>query len=56
MKEGAEASRFRVEARGGTEPIADNKEAAGRALNQRLEIGVFAGEAHREAMLKRFGR
>jgi outer membrane protein OmpA-like peptidoglycan-associated protein len=52
---GVASSRIRVEARGSTEPVASNEEPAGRAQNRRLEIGVYAGEAHREAMQAQYG-
>jgi outer membrane protein OmpA-like peptidoglycan-associated protein len=55
IAEGVDAARLRIEGRGGTEPIASNEEAPGRALNQRLEMAIFAGEAHREAMQAKFG-
>ena len=52
---GVASPRIRVEARGSAEPVASNREPAGRAQNRRLEIGVYAGEAHREAMQARYG-
>lgn len=52
---GVASGRIRIEGRGSTEPVANNREAPGRERNRRIEIGVFAGEAHREAMQARYG-
>ena len=50
-------SRDRVEAlgRGETEPVADNVNDAGRAQNRRVEVAIFASEAYREEMKRRYG-
>jgi OmpA-OmpF porin, OOP family len=45
VSKGIEANRIHTEGKGKTQPIADNKTAAGRATNRRVEIEVVGSRA-----------
>lgn len=48
MRQGIRPSRIRTLGKGETEPIASNATEAGRQLNRRVEIAIFASEAFRK--------
>ncbi|HEV2149415.1 MAG TPA: OmpA family protein [Longimicrobiaceae bacterium] len=52
ISQGVSPSRIRTAGRGETEPIASNATAAGQAQNRRVEVAIFASEAHREQILR----
>jgi outer membrane protein OmpA-like peptidoglycan-associated protein len=47
--QGVTASRLRTAGRGETEPIGTNETEAGRQLNRRVEIAIFANASARTA-------
>ncbi|HSJ07195.1 MAG TPA: OmpA family protein [Longimicrobiales bacterium] len=55
VSQGVQANRVRTMGMGLTEPVAGNETEAGRALNRRVEVAVFASEAHRQELLRRHG-
>jgi outer membrane protein OmpA-like peptidoglycan-associated protein len=52
---GLDASRVRAVGMGETEPIAENETDAGRQLNRRVEVAIFASEEMQSEMLRRHG-
>jgi outer membrane protein OmpA-like peptidoglycan-associated protein len=52
---GVAGHRISTEGRGLHEPIASNATAEGRALNRRVEVAIFASEAHRQELLRQHG-
>lgn len=55
ISQGVPAERIRTMGRGLTEPVATNDTDAGRALNRRVEVAIFASEAYRQELLRRHG-
>lgn len=55
VSQGIAGARVRTEGRGETEPVASNDTATGQAQNRRVEVAIFASEAHRQEMLRRHG-
>lgn len=53
IQQGMSSTRIQREGRGESEPIATNETAAGRMLNRRVEVAVFASEEYRESVQKR---
>jgi outer membrane protein OmpA-like peptidoglycan-associated protein len=49
---GVPRPRIQTAGRGLTEPIASNETEAGRQLNRRVEVAIFASEAYRERLLR----
>jgi len=49
---GVSTSRIRTSGRGEVEPIASNETDAGRALNRRVEVAIFASDEYRERLLR----
>lgn len=49
---GVDGSRIRTAGRGEAEPVASNETDAGRALNRRVEVAIFASEEYRERLLR----
>jgi outer membrane protein OmpA-like peptidoglycan-associated protein len=56
VSQGVQGQRIRTTGMGLTEPVASNETESGRALNRRVEVAVFASEAHRQELLRRHGR
>ncbi|CAN5716409.1 OmpA family protein [soil metagenome] len=56
VTQGVPSNRIRTEGMGLREPIASNETEAGRAQNRRVEVAIFASEAHRQELLRRHGR
>lgn len=52
ISQGVPAARIRVEGRGELEPVATNETEAGRQLNRRVEIAIFASEEYRQEILR----
>jgi hypothetical protein len=52
VSQGVPANRIRTMGMGLTEPVASNETEAGRALNRRVEVAIFASEAHRQELLR----
>lgn len=52
VTQGVDPSRIRTAGRGEAEPIASNETDAGRALNRRVEVAIFASEEYREQLLR----
>lgn len=50
--QGVSTSRIRTSGRGEVEPIASNETDAGRALNRRVEVAIFASDEYRERLLR----
>jgi outer membrane protein OmpA-like peptidoglycan-associated protein len=55
VSQGVQANRIRTMGMGLTEPVTSNETEAGRAQNRRVEVAVFASEAHRQELLRRHG-
>jgi outer membrane protein OmpA-like peptidoglycan-associated protein len=55
VSQGVAGHRIRTEGRGELEPVASNATAAGQAQNRRVEVAIFASEAHRQEILRRHG-
>jgi outer membrane protein OmpA-like peptidoglycan-associated protein len=55
VSQGVQGHRVRTAGRGLTEPVASNTDEMGRAQNRRVEVAVFASEAHRQELLRRHG-
>jgi outer membrane protein OmpA-like peptidoglycan-associated protein len=55
VSQGVRSDRIRTEGRGELEPVASNQTAAGQAQNRRVEVAIFASEAHRQEILRRHG-
>lgn len=53
MAQGVNRDRIRITGRGELEPVATNSTEAGRQLNRRVEIAIFAEEEYREALEER---
>ena len=49
---GVPRDRIRTSGRGEMEPISDNESEAGRQLNRRVEVAIFASEEYRERLLR----
>ncbi|NLG61228.1 MAG: OmpA family protein [Candidatus Cloacimonetes bacterium] len=49
---GVDPSRIRTTGRGEAEPVASNESEAGRALNRRVEVAIFASEEYRQQLLR----
>jgi outer membrane protein OmpA-like peptidoglycan-associated protein len=52
MGRGIPGERIRIEGRGELEPVSDNSTEAGRQLNRRVEIAIFADEEYRQQVLR----
>lgn len=52
IAQGVDPSRIRTAGRGEAEPVASNETDAGRALNRRVEVAIFASEEYREQLLR----
>jgi len=50
--QGVTTSRIRTSGRGEVEPVASNETDAGRALNRRVEVAIFASDEYRERLLR----
>jgi outer membrane protein OmpA-like peptidoglycan-associated protein len=55
ISQGIRTDRIRTTGMGMHEPVADNSTEAGRAQNRRVEVAIFASEAHRQELLRRHG-
>jgi outer membrane protein OmpA-like peptidoglycan-associated protein len=55
VSQGVPANRIRTQGMGLREPIASNETEAGRALNRRVEVAIFASEEYRQELLRRHG-
>ena len=55
VTQGVASARIRTEGMGEMEPVASNDTDAGRALNRRVEVAIFANEATRQEMIRRHG-
>jgi outer membrane protein OmpA-like peptidoglycan-associated protein len=55
VSQGVASHRIRTEGRGLHEPIVSNATAEGRAQNRRVEVAIFASEAHRQELLRQHG-
>jgi outer membrane protein OmpA-like peptidoglycan-associated protein len=55
ISQGIRTDRIRTTGMGMNEPVADNSTEAGRAQNRRVEVAIFASEAHRQELLRRHG-
>lgn len=55
VTQGIPTDRIRTQALGESEPIAANDTEAGKALNRRVEVAIFASEEYRREMLRRHG-
>jgi outer membrane protein OmpA-like peptidoglycan-associated protein len=55
VSQGVQANRIRTQGMGLREPVASNETEAGRAQNRRVEVAIFASEAHRQELLRRHG-
>jgi outer membrane protein OmpA-like peptidoglycan-associated protein len=55
VSQGVQGQRIRTAGMGLTEPVASNETEAGRAQNRRVEVAIFASEAHRQELLRRHG-
>jgi outer membrane protein OmpA-like peptidoglycan-associated protein len=55
VAQGVQSNRIRTMGMGLTEPVASNETEAGRAQNRRVEVAIFASEAHRQELLRRHG-
>lgn len=49
---GIPRDRIRTSGRGELEPISENESEAGRQLNRRVEVAIFASEEYRERLLR----
>lgn len=49
---GVPRDRIRTSGRGELEPISENETEAGRQLNRRVEVAIFASEEYRERLLR----
>ncbi len=52
VSQGVDGTRIRTSGRGEAEPVASNETDAGRALNRRVEVAIFASEEYREQLLR----
>jgi outer membrane protein OmpA-like peptidoglycan-associated protein len=55
VSQGVQANRVRTMGMGLNEPVANNQTEAGRSQNRRVEVAIFASEAHRQELLRRHG-
>src|SRR5688572_32856508 len=55
VSQGIPADRIRTQALGESEPVSDNSSEAGKALNRRVEVAIFASEKYRCELLRRQG-
>jgi outer membrane protein OmpA-like peptidoglycan-associated protein len=55
VSQGIAGNRIRTMGMGLNEPVASNETDAGRAQNRRVEVAIFASEAHRQELLRRHG-
>jgi outer membrane protein OmpA-like peptidoglycan-associated protein len=55
ISQGVPANRIRTEGMGLREPVASNETEAGRSQNRRVEVAIFASEAHRQELMRRHG-
>jgi outer membrane protein OmpA-like peptidoglycan-associated protein len=55
VSQGVPSNRIRTQGMGLREPVASNETEAGRAQNRRVEVAIFASEAHRQELLRRHG-
>jgi len=55
VTQGVPADRIQTQGLGESEPVASNDTEAGRALNRRVEVAIFASEEYREELLRRHG-
>ena len=55
VSQGIPAERVRTQAMGESEPVSDNSSEAGKALNRRVEVAIFASEEYRCELLRRQG-
>jgi outer membrane protein OmpA-like peptidoglycan-associated protein len=55
VSQGVQGHRIRTMGMGLNEPVASNETDAGRAQNRRVEVAIFASEAHRQELLRRHG-
>jgi outer membrane protein OmpA-like peptidoglycan-associated protein len=55
VSQGVASARIRTQGMGLREPVASNDTEAGRAQNRRVEVAIFASEAHRQELLRRHG-
>jgi outer membrane protein OmpA-like peptidoglycan-associated protein len=55
ISRGVGSERVRTMGRGESEPVGSNDTEAGRALNRRVEVAIFASEKQRQELLRRHG-